>query len=250
MKCHEILNISESATYEDITDSYLGKMQALEKSRALLQACAYDTKAAEYLDAKEACLMWLKETANNRISQRAKERAGQASDVRLYDCAPCCGPLTLLDNCGSACMGSSTCYSTGCEGILYVDLCIMGIAGFFALKAWKNKRDVEALEEQRERAERAKKENDNYRAQISICQQDERKLQSRVQSERAELDKLQAFSDLFSALGAEPATPVIESQHNRVVSTTKAIETAKQKESNLKDKIRDNERIISNGGRY
>ena len=126
----------------------------------------------------------------------------------------------------------------------------MGIAGFFALKAWKNKRDVEALEEQRERAERAKKENDNYRTQISICQQDERKLQSRVQSERVELDKLQAFSDLFSALGAEPATPVIESQHNRVVATTKAIETAKQKESNLKDKIRDNERIISNGGRY
>lgn len=243
MKCHTVLGIKESASTDEISKAYADKRQQLCESQEILTAEAYTNKLQELDQAKIDCYNWTTQSCSSRIGNRTLEANRKSTDVRLY--TPCCGPLTCLDSCGAACMGSSSCYDTGCTGILYIDLCVMGIAGIFGLIKLKEKHDANMRVERRESANRARQENVHLNAQLGTCKQEEQSHRERIQGDQAVATKVDAFSSLFEAMGANPASDLVELQNRKIASVNEAIEKVKQREDGILNRIRENERIIS-----
>lgn len=243
MKCHTVLGITESASRDEISKAYADKRQQLCESREILSSEAYAIKLQELDQAKKGCHDWITQTNPSRIRNRTLEASNHSTDVRLY--TPCCGPLTCLDNCGAACMGSSSCYDTGCTGIVYIDLCVMGIAGIFGLIKWKEKHDANMRVERRERADRARQENVHLDAQLGTCKQEEQSHRERIKGDQAVAAKVNAFSSLFETMGANSASELIELQNRKIASVNEAIERVKQREDGIRNRIRENECIIN-----
>lgn len=244
MKSHDILEVKETATKSEIDQAFTVKKQVLDGSKALLSTKGYVKKLVELEKARDDCLNWASKSKVAKISSRLGETStSRSNDVRLY--TPCCGPLTCLDSCGASCMDSPSCYDTGCSGILYIDLCVMGIAGIYGLFKWGQKHEANMRIQRRERADRARQDNVHLDAQLGTCKQEEKDCRDKIAEEQEIVNKVNAFSSLFVSLGANPATELVAEQNRRIDVQNKKIADIKQREDSIRGRIRDNDRLIA-----
>lgn len=209
---------------------------------------------AELDGAKEECLSWKGKSKWEKIEGRLKGVVKKgSSDVRLY--TPCIGPVTMLDGfCGYCCdiSGTETEHSLceqACNGSqacpICLDVSIWGFAGLMIYLKWKEKHEVAMRIERRERADRARQENVHLDAQLGTCKQEEQSHREKINREQVIIDKVNAFSVLFVALGANSATELVEQQNRKIASVNKAIEEIERREDGIRSRIRGNERIIN-----
>lgn len=254
MKSHEILDIKEAAIPEEIESAYAAKKAALDRSQDILSPEGYVKKLAELDQAKKDCLAWKNKSKLERLGGRLKEASmNKPSDVRLY--TPCIGPVTLIDGfCGYCCdiTGTEPEHSLceqACNGSQACPICLdVGVWGFVGLMIflkWKEKHEAALRVERRERANRAQQENVHLDAQLGTCKQEEAQHREKIQGEQAIIDRISAFSALFTSLGANPATPLIEEQNKRISAVNQKIDKVKSREEGLRSRIRENDRLIA-----
>ncbi len=253
MKSHEILSIKETATNDEIENAYAAKKNVLDKSKAILDPCGYIKKQAELKQAKEDCLAWNRKSKLEQLGGRLTETLSKgSSDVRLY--TPCIGPVTLIDGfCGYCCdiSGSETEHSLceqACNGSQACPICLdvglWGVVASMIYLKWKDNHEATMRVERRNRADRARQENVHLDAQLGTCKQEEQSYREKIKGEQAIIDKVNAFSSLFAAFGANPATELVEEQSRRITSENKSIEEVKRREEIIQSRISENERLI------
>lgn len=113
MKCHNVLEISERASEEEILSAYTHKIAEVEQS-INVNPIILERKRQELATAKEECLTWRNKSFPSRISSRVSELSSQVtSPNRLNEC--CIGPCSCCDwCCGYACCGSAGSHDYGC----------------------------------------------------------------------------------------------------------------------------------------
>lgn len=251
MRSHDILGIHENASLEEIERAYSRKLSVLKDRKNQLTVLAFAKKAGELDTALEECTVWQSKSAKEKLKGRLSEANPlRKSDVRLM--STCIGPCTFVDVCcGMACDGSTTqpscCEEMGatqaipllCDGGMWAMLVCAGIA---KCREW----DAETKQADRmRRAQYARNENVHLTAELGTCLQQQTTLSLKVQEEMKTAGTVRAFANVFATMGADVDSVIVTRQENAVAEAQRLLNESKVKETQIRNKISQNDRDIA-----
>lgn len=258
MHCHDVLEIQENATRDEIASAFSVKRSKVEASKDVLGLVSYRLKVQELEEAQEECLVWSKRPAVSRLKDRMTQTLDSTSnDVRLN--AFCCGPCTFTDICCGNCietsccecmcpeMEVSCCYTAcGSQAIpIIADLVIYAFGAISILINRKKKQEEAEREEQIHRAEQARSENAQLEAQLRDCRLEQQQLLEQLHEEEILNTEVTAYMEMFSAIGAASLQPISDNQEKRIHAKTDELDKSRKRERELQDKIAYNQRTIN-----
>lgn len=262
MHCHEILGVRESASWEDIECAFSEKCTRLTSNKDVLGIVPYERKIQELKTAKKECLEWKDKSFSARTLSRVSEYSSQVtSSNRVNEC--CIGPFSCVDYfCGYICCGNVGSHDYGfiaacccdesslnytptiwCDVVLYAGLVWL----WFSDR--KEKKKAEEAEIRKRQAERARSENAQLEEKLRQCLATQKNIQEQLQEEEKTGKTLAAFISFFSSLGDVDGQTVTENQKLRIQGKRASLEKSREKERELRDKIKNNQRIIDAGNR-
>lgn len=260
MRCHDILGIKENATLIEIEEAYSRKTKNLDKSKDVLLPGSLEIKLKELLNAKNECVAWIDKSAVDRIKGRAAESMqSRTSDIRLNEI--CFGPCTFTDICCGACTDAlgcdcccpeievSCCY-TVCGSQAVPVIADIGIYAWIIWAAYKDKKEKQEKQEREYRiqqANRAREDNAIINSQLTQCLAEQAKCADQVRAEEEKVLFVESFMAMFTKFGTTNGQAVVTKQKEELGKTQTALSDCRKKETELRNRIKENQRIIDAG---
>ena len=162
----------------------------------------------------------------------------------------CCGYVGSHDYgfiAACCCDESSLSYTPTiwCDVVLYAGLVWLWFWLWFSER--KEKQKAEEVELRKRQAERARSENVQLEEKLRQCLATQKNIQEQLQEEEKTGKTLASFISFFSSCGDVNGQTVIEHQKLSVQGKNAALEKNREKERELREKIKTNQRIIDAG---
>lgn len=226
MHCHDILDITETASLAEIEERYSKKAQALFSSRNLMSDDAYALKMNELETAQAECISWSNHSNPDKMKLRMQQAKPQSKQsTRLY--SVCFGPCTCTDMCcGSACDGSSVSpsfceHTTGSQTCPIVcDIIIWApgeiYVGFHIIRFLYEAISDAVRNHAQAKADRIRARISNLRSQLSATVQKRAALEQQLGPESERLNYLSAFATAFTRMGVRDTAAITNAQDIKV----------------------------------